>query len=72
MVLDIKTAHYFREDKTNGVDVRDVVTGEILHCQKFLNKYVIKTESHRAIMEPDYFIKLIEMAESLRDQEVLT
>lgn len=46
------------------VDVRDVVNGEIIPYKKFINKYVIKVEPHRAILEPDYFIKLIEQAEA--------
>jgi hypothetical protein len=43
--------------------VKDIVTGEILPYKKFINKYVVKVETHRAILEPDYFIKLIELAE---------
>ena len=45
------------------VDVRDVVTGEQIPYNKFINKYVVKVEPHRAILEPDYFIKCIEQAE---------
>ncbi len=30
-----------------------------------------KVEPHRAILEPDYFIKLIEQAEMKRDEEIL-
>jgi len=52
------------------VDVRDVVTGECLPYKKFINKYVMKVDSHRAVLEPDYFIKLIEQAELARDQEI--
>ena len=55
---------------SSGVDVRDVVNGDVLPSSKFINKYVVRVESHRAILEPDYFIKLIETAEHLRDQEV--
>ena len=32
--------------------------------------YVIKAEPHRAILEPDYFIKMIEQAERSRDEEI--
>jgi hypothetical protein len=32
--------------------------------------YVIKVEPHRAILEPDYFIKMIENAEQLREEEI--
>ena len=34
------------------------------------NIYVIKVEPHRAILEPDYFIKMIEIAEQGRDDEI--
>lgn len=61
------TNNGYRDDNKSGVDVRDVVNGEILPSAKFINKYVVKVESHRAILEPDYFIKLIEIAEHLRD-----
>ena len=37
-------------------------------CPK--NRYVIKVEPHRAILEPDYFIKMIEAAETSRDEEI--
>lgn len=52
------------------VDVRDVVTQEIVDYKKLINQYVIKVEPHRAIMEPDYFIKQIEIAEQSRDDEI--
>ena len=35
-----------------------------------MNRYVIKVEPHRAILEPDYFIKMIELAEQSRDDEI--
>ena len=38
--------------------------------RKFINKYVVKVEPHRAVLEADYFIKLIEMAEQRRDEEI--
>lgn len=50
--------------------MRDVITGESIPYNKFINKYVIKVEPHRAILEPDYFIKLIDFAEQRRDEEV--
>lgn len=53
---------FFREFDCN-IDVRDVINGEALPYRKFINKYVVKVEPHRAILEPDYFIKLIEFAE---------
>jgi hypothetical protein len=53
-----------------NVDVRDVISGESIPYHRFINKYVIKVEPHRAVLEPDYFIKLIEFAEQRRDEEV--
>ena len=50
--------------------MRDVITKEVLPYQKFINRYVVKVEPHRAILEPDYFIKMIEMAEQNRDEEI--
>lgn len=32
--------------------------------------YVVKVHPHRAILEPDYFVKLIETAEQSRDEEI--
>lgn len=32
--------------------------------------YVMKVETHRAILEPDYFIKLIETAVAKRDEDI--
>jgi len=46
------------------------VSGEPISYKKFNNKYVMKVEPHRAILEPDYFIKLIEHAEQQRDLEI--
>ena len=50
--------------------MRDAITKDILSYKKFLGRYVIKVEPHRAIMEPDYFIKQIEIAEQNRDEEI--
>lgn len=41
-----------------------------LSYKKTIGKYVFKVEPHRAILENDYFIKLIEKAESSRDLEI--
>lgn len=32
--------------------------------------YVVKVHPHRAILEPDYFVKMIEIAETKRDEEI--
>jgi hypothetical protein len=52
------------------VDVIDAIKGASLPYKKFIDKYVVKVEPHRAIMEPDYFIKLIELAEQKRTEEI--
>ena len=59
----------FRDDKCI-VDVRDPISKEIIPYKKFINMYVIKAEPNRAILEPDYFIKMIEQAERRRDEEI--
>ena len=69
---DYQTHHIFFDDNADDgedciVDVRDVITKEIIPHNKFINKYVVKVEPHRAVLEVDYFIKQIEIAESNRD-----
>ena len=46
------------------------MSNETVPYKRFINKYVVKVEPHRAILEPDYFIKMIEMAEQKRDEEI--
>ena len=65
---DYNTLHIFFDDRAiEGkdciVDVRDAITKEILPYKKFKNTYVVHVEPHRAILEGDYFIKMIELAE---------
>ena len=60
---------YFRDDECI-VDVRDVITKDILPNKRFMGRYVVRVEPHRAILEPDYFIKQIELAEQNRDEEI--
>lgn len=72
---DYTTQHIFFDDNANEdedciVDVRDVVTKDVVSYNKFIGRYVIKVEPHRAILEPDYFIKMIELAEQNRDEEI--
>lgn len=72
---DYNTQHIFFDDNANEeedciVDVRDVITKEIVSYNKMKNRYVIQAEPHRAILEVDYFIKMIEQAEQARDEEV--
>ena len=46
------------------------MSGSTIPYKKSINKFIVKVESHRAIMEPDYFIKLIEHAEQRRTEEI--
>lgn len=72
---DYNTLHIFFDDRAHAeddciIDVRDAVTKEVLPYKKFINKYVVKVEPHRAILEGDYFIKMIELIERNRDDEI--
>lgn len=72
---DYQTQHIFFDDNARVdddciVDVRDVITQEILPYKKFINRYVVQVEPHRAILETDYFVKQIEQAERSRDEEI--
>jgi hypothetical protein len=72
---DYKTQHIFFDDNANEeadciVDVRDLVTGDPIPYRKFINMYVVKVDPHRAILEPDYFIKLLETAVANRDEDI--
>lgn len=72
---DYGTQHIFFDDNADEeedciVDPRDVITKEILPYKKFIGRYAIQVEPHRAITEVDYFIKMIEAAEQNRDDEI--
>ena len=72
---DYNTQHIFFDDNADSaeeciVDVRDLITGEPLPYKKFMNMYVVKVHPHRAILESDYFVKLIEQCEAKRDEEI--
>jgi hypothetical protein len=72
---DLNTQHIFFDDNADSqdsciVDVRDVTTGEAIPYKKFINMYVVKVHPHRAILESDYFVKMIEIAEAKRDEEI--
>ena len=72
---DYKTQHIFFDDNANEeakciVDVRDLVTGDPIPYKKFINMYVMKVDPLGAILEPDYFIKLLETAVANRDEEI--
>ena len=72
---DYKTQHIFFDDNADEdgkcvVDVRDVGLGQPIAYKKFINMYVVKVDPIKAILEPDYFVKLIEQAVLMRDEEI--
>jgi len=42
----------------------------MLSYKKVINRYVIKVDPAKAVLEPDYFIRMIETAEKNRDDEI--
>ena len=52
------------------VDVKDPTTGKTISYKNSIGKYVFKVEPHRAILEDDYFIRLIIEAEKVRGKEI--
>lgn len=73
---DYNTQHIFfddnagEEDDGGIVDVRDIITGQQIPRKKYEDMYVIKVHPHRAILEPEYFIKKYEDADEKRDLEI--
>jgi len=72
---DYQTQHIFFDDNADDgedciVDVRDVITGEKVAQNKYMDMYVVKVHPHKAILEPEYFIKKIEECEMKRDEEI--
>ena len=72
---DYITQHIFFDDNADEgddciVDVRDVITGEEIPQDKYMDMYVVKVQPHKAILEPEYFIKKIEECEMRRDDEI--
>ena len=73
---DYETQQIFFDDgvsddpKHSIVDVRDLITGEIIPYKRAINKFIVRVESDKAIMESDYFIKKIEECEKRRTEEI--
>ena len=72
---DYNTQHIFFDDAADdgdecAVDVRDIITGEKISQRKYMDMYVVKVQPHKAILEPEYFIKKIEECEMKRDEEI--
>ena len=57
----------FREEECI-VEVKDCKNGKTLSYKKTIGKYVCKVEAIKAVLETDYFIKLIEKAEIAREK----
>ena len=53
------------------IDVKDVSTLKSLPYSDMIGKYAFKVEPIRAVLENDYFIKMIEQAEEVRDNEIM-
>ena len=72
---DYNTQHIFFDDAADdgdecAVDVRDIITGEKISQRKYMDMYVVKVQPHKAILEPEYFIKKYEDADMKRDVEI--
>lgn len=73
---DYNTLHIYFDSKLGlgddkcRLDVMDLITNEKLSFKSIINIYTAVVEPHRALMESDYFLKLIEMCEFTRDQEI--
>jgi hypothetical protein len=72
---DYNTQHiYFDakwiEQEQCRITVKDIITGSEISFKDSINKFIAVVETHRAVLEPDYFMKLIEMCEYTRDQEI--
>jgi len=72
---DYSTQHIFFDAKCGfgdecRISVQDIISGIQIPYKESINKYIALVETHRAVSETDYFMKLIEMCEYTRDQEI--
>lgn len=72
---DQSVQHIFFDDNAEEgekciVDARDIVTKEILPSRKQLGRYVVNVDPLKTVLEPDYYIKMIEECEQNRDTEI--
>ena len=72
---DYNTQHIYFDAKWGlgddcRISVRDIITNNEIPFKDAINKYIAMVEPHRAVVEPDYFMKLIEMCEYTKDQEI--
>eukprot|EP01022_Parablepharisma_sp_SALTPOND_P006343 TRINITY_DN1258_c0_g1_i1.p1 TRINITY_DN1258_c0_g1~~TRINITY_DN1258_c0_g1_i1.p1 ORF type:complete len:615 (+),score=67.56 TRINITY_DN1258_c0_g1_i1:2162-4006(+) len=60
-----------RDDPNDTIlDVRDSITGEVISYKRAINKFFVRVESDRAILENDYFVKKIDECEKRRTEEI--
>ena len=57
-------------ESISNVDIRDVSTGLKIPERKYRNKYIVRANIYEAITDPDYFIKMVDLWESNRDEEI--
>ena len=72
---DQSTHHIFFDDNADEgenciIDTRDIVTKEIVPYKKQMGRYVVKCDPLKVILEPDYFIRMIEQCEENRSTEL--
>ena len=66
---DYNTLHMYFDSKLGlgddetRLEVRDIINNKKIPFKRFINIYAAVVEPHRALMESDYFMKLIEMCE---------
>lgn len=71
---DYSTQHIYFDSKLenndNWLDIWDLITNEPIPFSQFINIYAAQVEPQRALMESDYFLKLIEMCEITWEAEI--
>lgn len=52
-------------------DARQLTDGAQIPTKKALNKHLVTCDTLQAILDPDYFLKKIQMCEKARQEEVI-
>jgi len=58
------------DDETSIVDCRDLVNKTQIHPRDAINKYTVKVDTLAAINDQNYFFKVIEACEKVRQEEI--
>ena len=58
------------DPKYGSGDIRDMVLGETIPYKRAINKFFVRVESDKAILDNDYFIKKVEECELRRTEEL--